>query len=86
MGTFKVYYNDKLMGKYVVPKVDTIKEFQKTDFYLKRFGDPEYTTWYKVTKIVVPSTKKRLNKAQALVDFFGYSKKEARAMLKDMGE
>ena len=40
-----------------------------------------------VSKVVPKKTKsKSVNKVKALMDYFGYSRKEAVAMLKDMGE
>ena len=91
MATFKVYSYGKLIKAVSVPGINTIADFKKSDFFRERFGDPEYTTWYKVTKVQSrPSTNragsKRVNKVQALMDAFGYTRAEAKMFLKDMGE
>ena len=40
-----------------------------------------------VSKVVPKKTKsKRVNKVKALMDAFGYTQKEAKMFLKDMGE
>jgi hypothetical protein len=90
MATFKVYMYGKLMDTFNEPRIDTVDGFKKSNTFKNRFGNDQYVTWYKVVKVSSssPGAKRsvRISKKKALMDFFGYSAKEAREMLKDMGE
>jgi hypothetical protein len=90
MATFKVYMYGKLMDTFNEPRIDTVADFKKSDTFKNRFGNDEYVTWYKVVKVRGTSTGTkrgvRFSKKRALMDYFGYSEKEAKMMLKDMGE